>query len=58
MGFLFLRNWPGWFLECWEQALREGDGLAAYSIKTAPEFDFMHGDSRYQEMPHRLDLAQ
>ncbi|HVP55918.1 MAG TPA: winged helix-turn-helix domain-containing protein [Candidatus Eisenbacteria bacterium] len=45
-------------LECWEQALREGDGLVAYSIKTAPEFDFMHADSRYQEMLHRLDLMQ
>ena len=45
-------------LECWEQALREGDGLVAYSIKTSPEFDFLHGDPRYQEMLRRLDLAQ
>jgi len=45
-------------VESWEQALRAGDGTVAYSIKTSPEFDFMHGDPRYQEMLRRLDLMQ
>ena len=48
----------GKILQCWEQALREGDGLAMDSMKTAPEFDFMHGDPGYQEMLHRLNLPQ
>ena len=45
-------------LQCWEQALREGDGNVVNSIKSAPEFDFMHGDPQYQEMLHRLNLPQ
>ena len=45
-------------LQCWEQEIREGDGMAAYTMKTAPEFEFMHGDPRYQEMLRRLDLLQ
>ena len=45
-------------LQCWEQALHEGDGLAMETMKTAPEFDFMHNDPRYQEMLRRLDLIQ
>lgn len=45
-------------LECWEQAIRAGDGLVPYSIKTSPEFDFLHGDPRYQEFLLQLDLMQ
>jgi TolB-like protein/DNA-binding winged helix-turn-helix (wHTH) protein/Tfp pilus assembly protein PilF len=45
-------------LECWEQAIRDGDGLVVYSMKTSPEFDFLRSDPRYQEMLRRLDLVQ
>ena len=45
-------------LQCWEQEIREGSGMVVYSIKTSPEFDFLHGDPRYQEMLRRLDLMQ
>ena len=45
-------------LQCWEQALREGDGNVSNSIKTAPEFDFLHSDPGYQEMLRRLNLPQ
>jgi tetratricopeptide (TPR) repeat protein len=45
-------------LECWEQALREGDGNVVNDIKIAPEFDFTHSDPGYQEMLHRLNLAE
>ena len=45
-------------LQSWEQEIREGGGMAVYSMKTSPEFDFMHGDPRYQEMLRRLDLMQ
>ncbi len=45
-------------LQSWEQEIREGGGMAVYTMKTSPEFDFMHGDPRYQEMLRRLDLMQ
>jgi len=48
----------GKVLECWEQALREGDGLAMDSMKTAPEFDFLHTDPQYQELLRQLNLPQ
>ena len=48
----------GKVLECWEQALREGDGLVTYTIKSSPEFDFLRSDSRYQEVLRQLDLKQ
>jgi TolB-like protein/DNA-binding winged helix-turn-helix (wHTH) protein/Tfp pilus assembly protein PilF len=45
-------------LQSWQQEIREGGGMAVYTMKTSPEFDFMHGDPRYQEMLRRLDLMQ
>jgi hypothetical protein len=45
-------------LRCWEQALRDGDGLVINSIKTALEFDFMRSEPSYQEMLRRLNLAE
>jgi len=46
-------------LQGWEQQIREaGGGMAAYTMKTSPEFEFMHGDPRYQEMLIRLDLME
>jgi hypothetical protein len=46
-------------LQGWEQEIREaGGGMAAYTMKTSPEFEFMHGDPRYQDMLNRLDLME
>lgn len=45
-------------LQCWGQAVREGDGNVGNSIETAPEFEFMHSDPQYQEMLRRLNLPR
>ncbi len=44
-------------LECLERARGQEENVHLLS-KTAPEFDFLHSDPRYQEMLRRLDLAQ
>jgi TolB-like protein/DNA-binding winged helix-turn-helix (wHTH) protein len=41
-----------------EQSLRMEEGNLPLQTKTAPEFDFLHGDSRFQALLRRIDLPQ
>jgi len=45
-------------MQCLEQAVRDRDERVYLSIKTAPEFDFLHDDPHYQALLRRLNLAQ
>ena len=45
-------------MQCLEQAVHDGDERVILSIKTAPEFDFLHDDPHYQELLRRLNLPQ
>ncbi len=39
-----------------EQSERDRDGNLLYSLKSAPEFDFLHSDPRYTDLVSRLGL--
>ena len=45
-------------LECLELARSQEEENVHLMIKTAPEFDFLHDDPRYQELLRRLNLPQ
>jgi hypothetical protein len=43
-----------WF----EQSLSTEEGNLPLQTKTAPEFDFLHGDPRFQDLLRRVGVSQ
>jgi hypothetical protein len=43
-------------LWCLEEAYRTNDDRVILSVKTVPEFDFLHQDPRFQNLLQRLNL--